>query len=116
MFFIYITTNKRNGTLYTGHTDELGRRINEHKGKADNGFLAKHGCDKLVWFETHEERQGAFVRERQIKKWERRRKLEAIETLNPFGSICTMILHMTMCMPIQDDMRMRNIKLCGQSF
>ena len=84
MFFIYITTNKRNGTLYTGHTDELGRRINEHKGKADNGFSAKHGCDKLVWFETHEERQGAFVRERQIKKWERRWKLEAIETQNPF--------------------------------
>ena len=82
MFFVYIITNKRNGTLYTGHTDDLGQRILEHKDKAGTGFSAKYGCDQLVWFETHESRDGAFKRERQIKKWDRRWKLEAIEILN----------------------------------
>ena len=83
MFFIYIVTNKRNGTLYTGHTDDLGQRILEHKDKADTGFSAKYGCDLLVWFETHETRDGAFRRERQIKEWQRGWKLELIEALNP---------------------------------
>ena len=82
MFFAYIVTNKRNGTLYTGQTDDLGQRILEHKDKADNGFSAKYGCDRLVWFESHETRDGAFRRERQIKKWDRKWKLEAIEILN----------------------------------
>ncbi len=83
MFFTYIVTNKRNGTLYTGHTDDLGQRIYEHKGRAYAGFSKKYGCDKLVWFESHETRDGAFVRERQIKEWRRTWKLELIELLNP---------------------------------
>ena len=83
MFFTYIITNKRNGTLYTGHTDDISLRIYEHKEKVFKGFAAKYGCDKLVWFETHETRDMAFKRERQIKEWQRTWKLELIEALNP---------------------------------
>lgn len=83
MFFVYIITNQRNGTLYTGHTDDLSQRIYEHKEKVFKGFAAKYGCDQLAWFETHETRNGAFRRERQIKEWQRGWKLELIENLNP---------------------------------
>lgn len=83
MFFVYIVTNKRNGTLYTGHTEDLSLRIWEHKEKAYKGFSAKYGCDRLVWFESHETRESAFRRERQIKKWDRGWKLELIESGNP---------------------------------
>ena len=83
MFFVYIVTNKRNGALYTGHTDNLGQRILEHKDKADTGFSAKYGCDRLVWFESHETRDGAFRRERQIKEWQRVWKIRRIVRLNP---------------------------------
>ncbi len=82
MFFVYIVTNKRNGTLYVGHTDDLSLRIYEHKEKVFKGFAAKHSCDQLVWFATHETRDGAFKRERRIKKWERGWKLQAVEILN----------------------------------
>jgi len=82
MFFVYIVTNKRNGTLYTGHTEDISIRILEHKDKVDKGFTAKYGCGRLVWFETHETRDGAFKRERRIKKWDRVWKLEAVEILN----------------------------------
>ena len=83
MFFVYIVTNKKNGTLYTGHTDDLSVRILEHKKKVYKGFSAKYGCDRLVWFETHETRESAFRRERRIKAWQRSWKLELIECLNP---------------------------------
>jgi len=82
MFFVYFVTNKKNGTLYTGHTDDLGQRIYEHKAKVFKGFSAKYGCDRLVWFETHETRDGAFRRERQIKEWQRAWKIRRIIRLN----------------------------------
>ena len=83
MFFAYIVTNKRNGTLYTGHTDDLSIRIAQHKQGVFDGFSKKYGCTKLVWFEGHESRMSAFTRERQIKKWNRAWKLRLIEELNP---------------------------------
>lgn len=83
MFFVYIVANKRNGTLYIGQTDDLSGRIWEHKQKAYKGFTSKYNCDQLVWFETHETREGAFKRERQTKKWNRVWKLQLIETSNP---------------------------------
>ncbi len=83
MFFTYIVASQKNGTLYTGHTDDLLRRIFEHQEKAIKGFSAKYGCVRLVWFETHETRDGAFRRERQIKEWQRGWKMELIEYLNP---------------------------------
>jgi putative endonuclease len=82
-FFVYILASKRNGTLYTGSTDDLGKRIWEHKSKAIKGFTARYGVDKLVWYEAHETREGAFRRERQIKEWQRAWKLALIEETNP---------------------------------
>jgi putative endonuclease len=51
-FYVYIVTNRRNGAVYTGMTDDLGARIWQHKTKVHTGFTAKYGCDKLVWYET----------------------------------------------------------------
>jgi putative endonuclease len=82
-FFVYILASKRNGTLYTGSTDDLGKRVWAHKSKALKGFTAQYGVDKLVWYEAHETRDGAFRRERQIKEWKRAWKLELIEKTNP---------------------------------
>ena len=83
MFFVCILANKRNGTLYLGHTDDLGERVWQHKIKANPGFSTKNNCNKLVWFETHVSRESAFRRERQMKKWNRAWKLRRIETDNP---------------------------------
>ncbi len=82
-FFTYILAGKRNGTLYTGHTDDLGRRVGDHKNGEIKGFTAKYGVDRLVWFEEHGSRDEAFRRERQIKEWKRSWKIELIERLNP---------------------------------
>lgn len=82
-FFVYIMASQRNGTLYTGMTDDLAKRAFQHANHDLAGFTAKHGVDQLVWFELHDSRDTAFIRERQIKKWERRWKLELIETNNP---------------------------------
>ena len=82
-FFTYIIASRRNGTLYVGSTDNLIRRIIEHREKRRDGFAAKYGVDILVWFEVNESRHAAFVRERQIKEWKRVWKLELIERTNP---------------------------------
>ncbi|OYX34495.1 MAG: GIY-YIG nuclease [Caulobacterales bacterium 32-69-10] len=82
-FFVYIVASSKNGTLYAGSTDEIGRRIWEHKEKLRPGFTAKYGVSRLVWYEAHETRDAAFRRERRIKKWNRVWKLELIETSNP---------------------------------
>ncbi len=82
-FFVYILASRRNGTLYTGMTDELVRRIWQHKNGELPGFTAKYGVKNLVWFEEHGSRDSAFTRERQIKKWKRAWKLQLIEAQNP---------------------------------
>jgi putative endonuclease len=82
-FFVYILASRRNGTLYIGMTDNLARRIWEHKTGAVPGFTKKYDIKMLVWYEVHESRDTAFQRERQIKKWKRAWKLELIERLNP---------------------------------
>ncbi len=78
-FFVYILASKRNGTLYTGSTDDLGKRVWQHKSKAMPGFTAKYGVDKastsFVWFEVHPTRESALTRERQIKEWKRKWRL-----------------------------------------
>lgn len=83
MFYVYIMTNKRNGTLYIGHTDDLHKRVAEHKDKTFGGFTAKYGCDHLVWYQEFPTREEAFKRERQLKKWNREWKLDLIEAFNP---------------------------------
>ena len=83
MFYTYILASQRNGTLYTGSTDDLAKRVFEHREKVRPGFTAKYGVDKLVWFESFELRENAFRRERQLKEWRRVWKLRLIEETNP---------------------------------
>jgi putative endonuclease len=82
-FYVYIVASRRNGTLYTGMTDDLGARISQHKAKAFPGFTARYGCDQLVWYEVCDTREAAFQRERRIKEWRRSWKLRLIEESNP---------------------------------
>jgi len=82
-FFTYIMASQRNGTLYTGSTDDIVKRAWEHRSGAVPGFTAKYRVKALVWYEQHETREAAFRRERQIKEWKRQWKLELIERSNP---------------------------------
>ena len=82
-FYVYILANKRNGTIYIGMTNELERRIAEHKQKMVKGFTSKYGIDKLVYYEEYDNYNEAFIRERRLKKWNRIWKIELIEKLNP---------------------------------
>ena len=82
-FFTYIVASRRNGTLYTGSTDDLIKRAAEHRDKLRPGFTSRYGVALLVWYEVHETRDAAFLRERRIKEWKRIWKLELIERKNP---------------------------------
>jgi len=78
-FYVYILASKRNGTLYVGMTDDIVKRVWQHRNGALAGFTRDYGVKTLVWHETHESRESGFSRERQIKKWKRVWKLELIE-------------------------------------
>ena len=80
---IYILSNKRNGTLYIGVTSDLIQRIYQHKNKLTDGFSSKYGCDKLVYYETHENMESAIMREKQLKGGSRAKKLKLIDNFNP---------------------------------
>ena len=80
---VYILASKRNGTLYTGVTSDLLARVWQHKNDAIEGFTKKYSVDKLVYFEQHETMPLAIEREKQVKKWKRKWKLELIEEQNP---------------------------------
>ena len=82
-YFVYILFSKRNGTLYIGVTNDLKRRVYEHKNKLVQGFTAKYGVDKLGYFEVGEDIEAALVREKQLKKTNRKRKIALIESVNP---------------------------------
>jgi putative endonuclease len=82
-FFVYILCNKRNGTLYTGVTSNLIKRVYEHKNNFVEGFTKKYNIHRLVWYEIHESAEAAITREKQIKKWKRDWKLKLIEETNP---------------------------------
>ena len=81
--YIYILFNKRNGTLYTGVTSDLIRRVYEHKNKAYDGFTKKYNVDKLGYYEIYDNINIAIEREKQIKSRSRKYKLKLIENLNP---------------------------------
>jgi len=88
-FYVYIVASARNGTMYIGMTDDLARRVWEHKEKINSGFTAKYSCDKHVWYENHDSRESAFTRERQLKEWRRSWKLMLIEAENPtWNDLC----------------------------
>lgn len=80
---IYIVTNKRNGTLYTGVTSDLVQRVSQHKAKTLKGFTSKYDCSLLAYYELFEDMEHAIMREKQIKSWSRKKKLLLIESINP---------------------------------
>jgi putative endonuclease len=81
--YVYILASKKNGTIYTGVTNDLVRRIYEHKEKSIEGFSKQHHVDRLVYFEQHQSIREAIQREKNIKHWSRQWKLELIEKNNP---------------------------------
>ena len=81
-YCVYILASKRNGTLYVGVTNDLVRRVYEHKHDLVEGFTRKYQVHDLVYFEQTEEVISAITREKQIKKWNRAWKLELIEKAN----------------------------------
>ncbi|HAU1151397.1 TPA: GIY-YIG nuclease family protein [Legionella pneumophila] len=83
LFYAYIMTSKRNGTLYVGSTSDLIKRVWEHKNKLIPGFTAKYNVPMLVYYETHAAYVEAARREKRFKNWCRQWKLNLIENLNP---------------------------------
>jgi putative endonuclease len=82
-YFTYILASKRNGTLYIGVTNDLIRRVYEHKIEKIEGFTKKYKINKLVWYEEGGDVNAAIYREKQLKKWNRIWKLRIIEEFNP---------------------------------
>lgn len=82
-FYIYIMTNKSNAVLYTGVTNNLVRRVYEHKEKLVKGFTKKYKVNKLIYYEIFNEALGAIEREKQIKAGSRKKKLDLINSMNP---------------------------------
>ena len=80
---VYILASQRNGTIYAGVTSDLVKRVWEHKNDLVEGFTKKYRVHTLVWYEAHETMDAAITRERQMKEWKRRWKLELIERTNP---------------------------------
>ncbi len=80
---VYILASKRNGTLYTGVTNNLVRRVWEHKNHLVEGFTSRYEVTMLVWYEHHDSMHDAIVREKVLKKWRREWKLALIESVNP---------------------------------
>ena len=81
-YWVYIMTN-RSGTLYTGLTGDLARRVHEHRHRLVPGFTSRYRIDRLIYAESHTDVRDAIVREKQIKGWSRAKKLSLISTTNP---------------------------------
>jgi len=81
-YYVYIMTS-RSGVLYTGVTNDIARRVQEHKTKKADGFTAKYNVDRLVFCETTDDIQTAIGWEKQIKGWSRQKKMALIEAMNP---------------------------------
>jgi len=82
-FFVYILASKRNRTLHVGVTNDLARRLSEHKAKLVPGFTCKYNVDQLVYFEAYDSILEARAREHSLKRWRRAWKIALIEKLNP---------------------------------
>ena len=82
--YVYMLSNKRNGTIYTGKADDLIKRVSEHKTKHyPNSFSAKYNTARLVYYEHYPDHNAAAARERQLKNWRRQWKINLIEENNP---------------------------------
>ena len=83
MYWVYILASRKHGTIYIGVTNDLVRRVYQHKNKITKGFTAEYSVVRLVWFETHDDITAAIEREKKLKKWRREWKINLIEQDNP---------------------------------
>jgi putative endonuclease len=81
--YVYILASRKHGTIYIGMTNDLIRRVYEHKEKLVPGFTKDYGVDKLVYYETYDDPESAITREKRLKRWKRDWKIELIEGSNP---------------------------------
>ena len=86
MYYVYILTNKTDDVMYIGVTNDLSRRLREHKTEQIEGFTKKYHVHKLVYFEEYSEAYAAIAREKQLKRWRRSKKNQLVETKNPSWS------------------------------
>ena len=82
-YYVYMLASERYGTLYTGMTSDLVKRVWQHRQEFVDGFTKQYGVKKLVWFEVHTNPISAIASEKQIKKWNRTWKIELIQKQNP---------------------------------
>lgn len=82
-YYVYILTNKFNNLLYVGVTNDIVRRISEHKSHSIKGFTQKYGIDKCVYVESCSDINAAIAREKQLKSWTRKKKFDLINSQNP---------------------------------
>ena len=82
-YYVYILANRKNGALYTGVTNDLIRRVHEHKEGVVEGFTQKYGVKTLVWFDSTGSVEGAIQTEKRLKNWKREWKIALIEKGNP---------------------------------
>jgi putative endonuclease len=92
-YYVYILASRKDGAIYVGMTNDLVRRIYEHRTKAVRGFTSKYNITRLVWFEIYDDPLSAISREKELKKWKRSWKIKLIEARNPewqdlYESIC----------------------------
>jgi putative endonuclease len=92
-YYVYILASRRDGAIYVGITNDLVRRVYEHRIKAVPGFTSRYNITLLVWFETYDDPISAITREKELKKWNRAWKVQLIEAKNPewgdlYESIC----------------------------
>ena len=81
--YVYILTNKPDGVLYIGVTDNLAKRVEQHRARAVPGFTKDYNCDRLIWFERFDDLQDARLTEARMKKWNRAWKVARIVERNP---------------------------------
>ena len=92
-YFVYILASQRHGTLYVGVTNNLVRRIYEHREKLIEGFTSQYNVTRLVWFDQTESIEEAITHEKRLKRWRREWKIELIEKNNPaWGDLYESIL------------------------
>ncbi len=82
-YYVYVMTNKLDRVLYTGVTNDLEKRVHEHKSKLIKGFTEKYNVNKLIYYEIFDEINDAIEREKQIKKGRRQKKIDLISKMNP---------------------------------
>jgi len=93
-YYVYILASRRDGAIYVGVTNDIVRRVYEHRIKAVPGFTSKYNITQLVWFEIYDDPTSAISREKELKKWKRSWKAQLIEAQNPvwkdlYESICS---------------------------